>query len=173
MRNKYVSVVVNGQLSNWTGPNPSVEEDAIQRALKSAELSTQSQAGVTAYPVLITQILPDDTLMTLAGIRKKTGYIVHGSTGCSCCRSENFVEGIYETSDAAIDRAGEHQKRRTVRSQCSDTGIYTVREIEYERLPDGRVIIGNRVFDNFDFMEFGEEISESLSYEGKAIISTQ
>ena len=168
-RNKYVSVVVNGNLSNWTGPNPAKDEEAIEKAFKIAEANSKVNPEATVYPVLVTQILPGDDLAKLHGIRKKVGYVVCGSTGCSCCHNENFVDGIYDDVSKAIDSAASHSSRGTVRSQYTRTGIYTVREIEYELLPDDRIIIGNRVFDGTSFWESGEDIYDALSYEGKEV----
>lgn len=103
---------------------------------------------------------------------KFNGFIVHGSTGCSCCRNENFVSGIYDDEDSAMENAIYHQKQRTVRSQYSDTGIYSVIQLEYELFEDGRILIGRRVFDDKSFWESGE-IAEDLRYDGKVIISTK
>lgn len=168
LRNCYTAVINNGSISMWTGPNPSADDEALEKAVQAAD-QIRNVGGGTVYPVLVREILPDDTPMTLAGIPKRKGYVIHGSTGCSCCRSENFVEGVYEDVSKAIDRAKSHEDRRTVRSQYSSTGIYTVREVEYEKLPDGRVIIGSRVYESDSFMEFGEEISEAIRYEGQEV----
>lgn len=104
-------------------------------------------------------------------IQKKTGYFIHGSTGCSCCREDNFIEGLYISAEEAFRDVDIHTRNRTVRSQYSETGIYTVQEIEYELLEDGRVIIGNRVFDDEKFYESGA-IAEDLRYNGKTISRT-
>lgn len=97
------------------------------------------------------------------------GYLVHGSTGCSCCQSDNFISGLYETDEAALEAALRHQKSRTVRSQYSDTGIYTVIQVEYWKWYDS-IIISGRVLDE-SFYESGE-IAEHIRWMGKSIIST-
>ena len=75
-----------------------------------------------------------------------TGYIVHGSTGCSCCRDSNFVDGIFDTLIEAMESAESDHKRSRVASQYSRNGIYTIREIKYETLVDGRIILNDRVY---------------------------
>lgn len=100
---------------------------------------------------------------------KTQGYLIHGSTGCSCCRENNFVSGIYETLESAMEAAEDYVKVRRVASQYSNTGIYTIREIEYEQLSDGRVILGKMVFDDkHSLYEYGS-IAETLSSEGKSL----
>ncbi len=169
IRNKYVSVVNNGNLTLWTGPNPTKDDEAIGTALATANAIKEASPEATAYPVMVVQILPGDDLAKLHGIHKKTGYVVCGSTGCTCCKSENFVDGLYDDVSAAIDSASSHSKRGTVRSQYSKTGIYTVREIVYEQLPDGRVIVGSRVFESSSFWESGEDVYDAFAYEGKEV----
>lgn len=98
-------------------------------------------------------------------ISKHTGFFIHGSTGCSCCRNENFVCGIQHSLDEALERAIRFHESKTVCSQYSDNGIYSIREIDYEKLPDGRVIIGSRVFEDESFYESGN-IATEMDYEG-------
>lgn len=84
------------------------------------------------------------------GIVKKAGYLVHGSTSCSCCQSENFLEGIFDDPKDAKFTVDHHMQHKTCASQYSETGVYTVFKCEYEELQDGRVIIGDRIFDSTD-----------------------
>lgn len=100
--------------------------------------------------------------------KPSVGFIIIGTTGCSCCRNENFVDGLFDTIEQAKSKAQNHTERRTVRSQYSDTGIYEIRRIEYLQLPDERIVIGSRVFDDRYFFETGEDISWSMQYEGTA-----
>lgn len=103
-------------------------------------------------------------------IEKKVGWYIHGSTGCSCCRSENFISGFYHTEDEGIDALASHEKRKTVRSQYSNTGLYTLYKTEYEELSDGRIIFANRVFDDANFYENGN-IAEEIRGTGEQVIS--
>lgn len=105
---------------------------------------------------------------SLEPIEKKTGFMIHGSTGCTCCRDENFIEGLYVSAEEAFRDVDYHARRGTVRSQYSKTGVYTVKEVQYELLPDGRVIIDKRVFDDEKFYETGN-VAEELRYFGKEI----
>lgn len=89
--------------------------------------------------------------------------LVFGSTGCSCCRCENFVEGVYMDPQAAQSSIDSHRQRRTVASQYSATGIYEMREVEAEALPNGRFIVGNRVIDESCY-ETGEGIYDDLRW---------
>jgi hypothetical protein len=98
-------------------------------------------------------------------ISKLTGFFIHGSTGCSCCRNENFVCGIQHSLDEALERAIGFHESKSVCSQYSDNGIYSIREINYEKLPDGRVIIGSRIFEDESFYESGN-IAADMDYEG-------
>lgn len=52
--NKYVSVVADGNLSLWTGPNPDKDKSAKQQAIDMAEVYRNQ--GFTAYPVLVEEI---------------------------------------------------------------------------------------------------------------------
>lgn len=103
-------------------------------------------------------------------IENKTGYIIHGSTGCSCCRDENFISGMYGELTQAEDAVLGYHARKTVCSQYSTNGIYTIRKIDYEQMSDNRIIINNMVFDCSDFMEFGD-IANNMGYFGKYITS--
>jgi hypothetical protein len=103
-------------------------------------------------------------------IEKKIGYYIHGNTGCSCCRHENFIEGLIIEENDALDELARHEKYRTVRSQYSSTGIYSLYKAEYEELPDGRIILGNRVFDDIRFHENGS-IAEEIHGLGELVIS--
>ena len=100
---------------------------------------------------------------------KKIGYIIHGSTGCSCCSNDNFIEGLYEDQDSAIDSVISHRKNHTVCSQYSDTGIYTIREIQYEEISDGRIIIEGYVFNDKNFVIEGN-LADLMSNHGKVVL---
>jgi len=55
LRNKYVTVVVKGQLDVWTGRNPDKFPEDRATALKRADL-------IGGYAVTVTEILPDDVV---------------------------------------------------------------------------------------------------------------
>jgi len=58
MRNKYVTVVVAGQLDVWTGKNPDKFPGAKREALGRAQVLREK--GKTAYAVTVEEILPSD-----------------------------------------------------------------------------------------------------------------
>lgn len=90
-------------------------------------------------------------------ITKHTGFIVLGSTGCSCCRRLNFVQGIFKDEEAAKAAVDYHRSQKTVSSQYSATGNYNIKPVDYELINDGRVIIGDRVIDIDSFVLTGED----------------
>lgn len=162
MRNKFVSVVVDGNLSKWTGPNPTIDESAMTKAVETAVLL--STEAICAYPVLVTQILEDDTVSSLSGIVKREGYIVTLQSGTGSCWSDRAVLGVFETAEAAADRAKDLRK-------SNRKGYIWTRKVQYERLPDGRVIIGPRVFEDDCFYQSGESAYYDLALEGESIQS--
>lgn len=101
-------------------------------------------------------------------ITKHTGFMIHGSTGCSCCQNDNIIRGIIDTHEEALERAITFHNEKTVCSQYSDNGIYSIIEIAYEKLPDGRIIIGNRIFGDEWIYDSGN-IAQEMLYEGKII----
>ena len=96
-------------------------------------------------------------------ITKHEGFVVFGSTGCTCCSSSNFVDGLYPTLEEASARTHYHTENRTVASQFSKSGRYSIQKVEYELLPDGRVIIGSDVFDSENFWETGDDFYFSIA----------
>lgn len=90
-------------------------------------------------------------------ITKHTGFIILGSTGCSCCRYDNFVQGIINTEEEAQELVASHKRNKTVASQFSATGNYTIKAVAYELISDGRVIVCDRVMDNESFVLTGED----------------
>ena len=58
LRNKYVSVVVEGKLDTWTGANPDKFPKAKNVALFKAALFREQ--GKTAYAVVVEEILDED-----------------------------------------------------------------------------------------------------------------
>lgn len=55
--NKYTAVVIEGNLSHWTGPNPDKDPDSKARALALAK--KYREQGKTAYAVVVEQILDE------------------------------------------------------------------------------------------------------------------
>lgn len=90
-------------------------------------------------------------------LTKHNGFIILGSTGCSCCRCDNFVQGIIQTEDEAKALVESHKRNKTVASQYSATGVYTIKPVEYELISDGRVIVCDRVMDDENFVLTGED----------------
>lgn len=105
---------------------------------------------------------------SLVGKQTHIGYIIHGSTGCTCCRSDNFIHGLYDTAEAAFAQVEQHVRMRTVRSQYSESGNYTVNEVEYENLSNGRILIDTTVFDSVSFFETGT-LAEALRHTGRRV----
>lgn len=82
---------------------------------------------------------------------QKDGFIIDAKTGCTCCRSENFVDGVYDTLDEAKAAKALHLEKKSLSSQYAERGIYGIRAITYDELADGRVIIGESVLDGARF----------------------
>lgn len=76
-------------------------------------------------------------------------YTIYASTGCSCCNYENHYRGPYRTKQDAENAANSFREQRLLASQFSKQGNYSIDEHDGEILPDGRVIIGSRIFDGF------------------------
>lgn len=89
-------------------------------------------------------------------ITKHNGFIILGSTGCSCCRCDNFVQGVFQDEESAKATVESHRRNKTVSSQYSPTGNYTIKPVDYELINDGRIILGDRVLDNDSFVLTGE-----------------
>lgn len=79
------------------------------------------------------------------------GFAIFAKTGCSCqsCEEEKFIELFFkEDPTDAMQSCEDYVKQRTLRSQYSNTGIYEIKEFEYEPLGDGRKIIGKFITDD-------------------------
>lgn len=99
-------------------------------------------------------------------------FFVLGSTGCSCCRSDNFVDGPYDTAESALDATAYHERNKTVASQYARNGIYEVREIEVEYLVGDerdRWIVDTRIFEGHLY-DNGEDLYNNFSYEGTRLL---
>lgn len=58
MRNHYVSVIVDGQIIGWTGPNPEKDKNSKVHALQRAEC--YRSMGHTAYAIEVIEIKEED-----------------------------------------------------------------------------------------------------------------
>lgn len=76
-------------------------------------------------------------------------FIVEARTGCSCCVGENHHRGPYKTREYAEKMVGTFKEMRLLASQFAPRGSYHIEEHEAEQLPDGRLIILDRVFPGF------------------------
>ena len=88
---------------------------------------------------------------------KRPAFLIDCSTGCSCCADENHTRGPFKLREDAEAKAISYRERRLLASQFSSTGVYYIREVEAEVLPDGRLIIDNRVCAGFAD-DTGEEV---------------
>lgn len=59
-------------------------------------------------------------------------WILICSTGCTCCRHENFIQGPYFTEDEADKEIQRFISRKRLSSQYSESGRYTKAKIPYE-----------------------------------------
>lgn len=60
-------------------------------------------------------------------------FLVRVSTGCTCCASDNFIEGPYLTREGAETSAESHKNRRTLSSQYAANGCQEILEASYEQ----------------------------------------
>lgn len=88
-------------------------------------------------------------------------FILRASTGCSCCRSDNFIEGPWRTREAAQARAEYHTRCKRLSSQYSDSGQYSLIEVDYERAGRWIILDGKYAIDR----PFIEDDEESFDYE--------
>jgi hypothetical protein len=74
-------------------------------------------------------------------------YFIKASTGCSCCRDENFLQGPYLKLEDAQSMAKAMHGSRRLASQYAEAGHYDIYKCpDAEQLPDGRIICGDRIF---------------------------
>lgn len=78
----------------------------------------------------------------------KTIFLIDASTGCTCCRNENFTQGPYTDkaeAQAIIDRWSKGDCN-PLGSQYAEYGRYTLEEHQAEVISGGRFIINDRVW---------------------------
>lgn len=73
-------------------------------------------------------------------------YMVYCSTGCSCCSYDNHWRGPYTARSIAEEKVVSFQAIPLVASQYARRGNYHIKEHNAEVLPDGRIIIEDRLF---------------------------
>lgn len=95
-------------------------------------------------------------------IQTRNGFVIFCSTGCSCCRDENYWVGLYDNLEDTIEAAKSRWKSKSLCSQYSSNGEYYIHEIKVEDISHNRVIIENKLV--FDKDEYIREDTESFSY---------
>lgn len=76
-------------------------------------------------------------------------FTIYCSTGCTCCSNENHYRGPFSSREIAEEKVKHFREVRLLASQYSKNGNYHIYEEEAEQLPDGRVIVDDRVFPGF------------------------
>ena len=72
-------------------------------------------------------------------------FLIECRTGCSCCSSENHHRGPFRTREEAEKAVQRFREVRLIASQYAPNGVYNIEEIAAEQLPDGRLILDNRI----------------------------
>lgn len=82
-------------------------------------------------------------------------WYIECSTGCSCCSYENFTQGFYTSEESVNEVVGKWRKGEgnPLASQYARYGRYYIVKKEAEILPDGRMIVENRVYPANHFSE--------------------
>lgn len=93
---------------------------------------------------------------------KATHYMVFASTGCSCCRDNNWAEH-FTSLESAWHCAQASWDCKSVASQYAERGVYSIHEIEVEILPGDRLVFGSSVLD-FGVTEYGRKANDMLYY---------
>jgi len=88
-------------------------------------------------------------------------YIIECRTGCSCCSSDNHKRGPYTSRSVAEEKVASFRAIPLLASQYARSGIYDIEECEAEVLPDGRLIINERLFAGWADTTLDDEISTS------------
>ena len=76
---------------------------------------------------------------------KIEAFLIRCSTGCSCCRNENELRGPWRTQQSAQTQAVAYERWPLLSSQYAPRGRYQIKRIEAEQLPDGRLILDNKL----------------------------
>lgn len=104
---------------------------------------------------------------------KSIAFFIQCETGCSCCSQENHITGPYRSLKYAQRLILEYISAKRLASQYSKTGRYTILWEEAEILPDGRIIIEDRIFGGFsddpNYHNYNEDIKECCWTIGNAL----
>jgi hypothetical protein len=73
-------------------------------------------------------------------------FFINCRTGCSCCSSDNHWRGPYTSRAIADEKATTFEAIPLVASQYARRGRYEISEYDAEALPNGRLIVNDRVF---------------------------
>ena len=93
-------------------------------------------------------------------------YMIHCSTGCTCCSNENHYCGPFSSREIAEGFKARFHATKRLASQYAPNGHYKVEEYDTEVLPDGRIIISSRVFPGWADQSGWEEIDSDLFARG-------
>jgi len=87
--------------------------------------------------------------------QKKDVWVMFCKTGCTCCSDENFAQGFFNSAEEAQALMDEYLQGigNPLTSQFSKYGRYSIAKYEAEILPDGRMIVGDRIYDQSDYIE--------------------
>ena len=73
-------------------------------------------------------------------------YMIHCTTGCTCRNCANHYCGPFSSSEVARAVKIKFHEEKRVSSQYAPNGNYTISSWIAEVLPDGRIIVCQRVF---------------------------
>lgn len=82
----------------------------------------------------------------MSDIPSTAAYFTISTTGCTCCRQENQIEGPFLSLEDARSNRDANYRTKQFASQYADHGVHKIGWAPYEQLPDGRLIIGDRIF---------------------------
>ena len=89
-------------------------------------------------------------------LEKRKVWWIEATTGCSYCSYQNFNQGFYfnkEEPQAIIDKWSKGIDN-PLASQYAKYGRYYLGEEEAEILPDGHIIVGDKVFGPEENVEY-------------------
>lgn len=77
---------------------------------------------------------------------QQLAFMVHCTTGCSCCSDQNHWCGPFSSMEVAVRWTDIFRDTKHLTSQYAPNGRYTVSAHSVAFLPDGRLIVDDRVF---------------------------
>lgn len=80
-------------------------------------------------------------------------WYISCETGCTCCSWQDFHQGFYKSEKEAKDIIEQYLQGidNPLASQYEKHGRYNFYKCEAEILPDGRIIVDNRVYSSQDY----------------------